>query len=87
MGINVLEKRTQREYLFYLFYLCSFTNLGGRGTATTVLLSLTFLFCNNHAKYKEKAEYLKVGRWSPCPVLPQLKIALLQDARSANINV
>ena len=31
------------EYLFYLFYLCSFTNLGGRGTETTVLLLRRFI--------------------------------------------
>ena len=37
MGINVLEIRAQREYLFYLFYLCSFSH-GGRGTEATVLL-------------------------------------------------
>ena len=32
-----------------------------------------FLFCNNYAKYKEKAGYLKVGQGSLCPVLQQPK--------------
>ena len=40
---------------------------GGRGAEATVLLS--FLFYNNYAKYKKESGYLKVGRWSPCPVL------------------
>ena len=30
---------------------------------------LVFLFYNNYAKYKKEPGYLKVGRWSPCPVL------------------
>jgi hypothetical protein len=37
MGIDVLKNARSAEYLFYLFYMCSFSS-GGRGTETTVLL-------------------------------------------------
>ena len=36
----------------------------------------SLLFYNNNAKYKEKPRYLKVGRWSPCPVLHEKRYVL-----------
>ena len=38
MRINVLKNARSAEYLFDLFYLCSFSSHGGRGAEATVLL-------------------------------------------------